>query len=66
MVTRHHYTFFDFDFTALKTKFLKQFLEHFIKHPATVGQNIQISYNLMEFNDGIYIISSDTFIRRKK
>jgi len=65
MVKEHPLTFIKFDFDTLKIKFLGQFLGQFLKYPATIGQHIRLSYNIMEFTDGIYIISTDTFISYK-
>jgi hypothetical protein len=63
MVDKHHTTFFKFNFISLRLKYLKKFRENFLKSPASIIQIINISFDIIEFCNGIYFISTDNFVK---
>lgn len=61
MLQKHFLTFYGFDFATLKSKFLKTFTNSFVKCPELFVPYIQISNDIIEFKNGLYIISTDNF-----
>jgi len=64
MLRHHGLTFVGFDFATLKAKFFDQFLRFSLDYPAAVGgQSIKLTPDLIEFNDGIYVLSVNLFVK---
>jgi len=56
----------NFDWTNLKTLYLKKFIDNFLKNPKAFIKPINLNFNFIEFTDGIYIISTNHFIKKNK
>lgn len=56
-------TFFDFDFLNLKVLYLQKFSNKLLQQKIAITKPIQLTFDIIEFLDGFYILSTNKFIK---
>lgn len=59
-------TFFGFDFLNLKVFYLQNFYNKLLKKKIAITKPIEVTFDIIEFFNGYYIMSTNKFLKREK